>query len=145
MPASKLAAFCSVLPLALAAAGCTGLQAGPETASVTVLPASRDSAFVRARRALQGESFTLDLVDSTGGRLSGTRWPGSNAHLGTSTACHVSFALRIQCDAANSEIATTSRWIAPSSMSEQAPRVCEQERAQVLERTDQVLVPLPTP
>jgi hypothetical protein len=46
---------------------------------------------------LQGESFTLDLVDST------------------------------------------------SSRSEKAPKVCEQERSQVLDRTNQVLAPSPTP
>ena len=95
--------------------------------------------------ALQGESFTLDLVDSTGGRLSGTRWPGSNAQLGTATACHVNVALKIRGDATSSEVASTSRWIAPSSMSEKAPKVCEQERSQVLDRTNQVLVPSPTP
>ncbi|MFL5536166.1 MAG: hypothetical protein ACJ8AP_10720 [Gemmatimonadales bacterium] len=134
-----------MLPVVLAIAGCNGLQAGPETSSVTPVPASRDSAFVRARRALQGESFTLDLVDSSGGRLSGTRWPGSNGQLGTSTACHVNVALKIQGDANSSEVASTSRWIAPSSMSEKAPKVCEQERSQVLDRTNQVLVPSPTP
>jgi len=125
--------------------GCSGLLAGPETASVTPVPASRDSAFVRARRALQAESFTLNRVDSTGGQLSGTRWPGSNAQLGTATACHVTVALQIQGDAARSEVATTSRWVAPGSMSDKAPKVCEQERSQVLERTNQVLVPEPTP
>jgi hypothetical protein len=134
-----------LVPLVLAAVGCSGLLAGPETSSVTPVPASRDSAFVRARRALQAESFTLDRVDSTGGQLSGTRWPGSNARLGTSTACHVTVALQIQGDAARSEVATTSRWVAPSSMSEKAPKVCEQERSQVLDRTKQVLVPEPTP
>jgi hypothetical protein len=134
-----------LLPLVLAAMACSGLLAGPETSSVTPVPASRDSAFVRARRALQAESFTLDRVDSTGGQLSGTRWPGSNAQLGTATACHVTVALQIQGDAARSEVATTSRWVAPSSMSEKAPKVCEQERTQVLERTAQVLVPPATP
>ena len=142
---SRCSAICRVLPLALVMTGCNGLQAGPETSSVTPVPASRDSAFVRARRALQGESFTLDVVDSTGGRLSGTRWPGSNAQLGTATACHVNVALKIQGDATSSEVASTSRWIAPSSMSEKAPKVCEQERSQVLDRTNQVLVPSPTP
>jgi hypothetical protein len=137
--------MCRMLPLALMIASCSGLQAGPDTSSVTPVPASRDSAFVRARRALQGESFTLDLVDSTGGRLSGTRWPGSNARLGTSTACHVGVAMTIRGDANTSEVASTSRWIAPSSMSEKAPKVCEQERSQVLDRTNQVLVPPPTP
>ena len=134
-----------LLPLALATAGCTGLLAGPETSSVTPVPASRDSAFVRARRALQGESFTLDLVDSAGGRIKGTRWPSSSAQLGTSTACHVSVAMRVQGDATRAEVASTSRWIAPGKMSEKAPKVCEQERIQVLERTDLVLVPEPAP
>jgi len=134
-----------LLPLVVAATGCSGLLAGPETASVTPVPASRDSAFVRARRALQAESFTLDRVDSTGGQLSGTRWPGSNAQLGTATACHVTVALQIQGDAARSEVATTSRWVAPASMSDKAPKVCEQERSQVLDRTKQVLVPEPAP
>jgi|GEM_PF-2466948 len=142
---SRCSAICCLLPPALVIAGCSGLQAGPETSSVTPVPASRDSAFVRARRALQGESFTLDLVDSTGGQLSGTRWPGSNAQLGTSTACHVSVALTIRGDANSSEVASTSRWIAPSSMSEKSPKVCEQERSQVSDRTKQVLVPPPTP
>src|SRR6476659_7450520 len=123
--------------------GCNGLQAGPGTSSVTPVPASRDSAFLRARRALQGESFALDVLDSAGGRLSGTRWPGSNAPLGTATACHVNVALKILGDATSAEVVSTSRWIAPSRTSEKAPRVCEQERSQALDRTNQVLVPSP--
>jgi hypothetical protein len=142
---SRFSVICRPLPFLLAIAGCNGLQAGPESSSVIPVPASRDSALVRARRALQGESFTLDLVDSSGGRLSGTRWPGSNAQLGTSTACHVNVALTIRGDANTSEVASTSRWIAPSSMSEKAPKVCEQERSEVLDRTNLVLVPPPTP
>jgi hypothetical protein len=134
-----------VLPLLIASTACTGLFAGPEASSVTTVPASRDSAFVRARRALQGESFTLDLVDSSGGRISGTRWPSSSAPLGTAPACHLGLALQIRGDATHSEVATTSRWIAPRSMSEKAPKVCERERSQVLERTDQVLVPPAAP
>ena len=125
--------------------GCSGLVAGPESSSVTPVPASRDSAYARARRALQGESFTMDVVDSTGGRLVGTRWPSSSAQQGTSPACHVSLALRISGDATRSEVASTSRWIAPEGMSDKAPTVCEQERTGVLERTNQVLVPPATP
>lgn len=132
--------------LALGALACTGRVAGPEASSVTPVPASRDSAYVRARRALQGESFTLDVIDSAGGRLTGTRWPSpSSAQLGTATACHVMLALQIRGDGSRSEVASTSRWLAPGSMSDKAPTVCEQERTQVLERTNQVLVPPPTP
>jgi hypothetical protein len=135
------------MPVALLAGtiACTGLVAGPESQSATPVPASRDSAFVRARRGLQGEGFTIDLADSTGGRLVGTRWPGSNAKLGTSTACHVKVDFHIQGNATSSELTSTSRWIAPGAMSDKAPQVCEQERSQVLARTVQVINPPPTP
>jgi hypothetical protein len=99
------------------AAGCTGLVAGPESRIATPVPASRDSAYVRARRALQGESFTLDVVDSSGGRLSGTRWPSSSAKQGSSAACHVTVALQVQGDANRSEVTTVSSWVAPGGMS----------------------------
>jgi hypothetical protein len=138
--------FLRVIPVLLSvsgAAACTGLVAGPESSKVTPVPASRDSAFVRARRALTGESFTVDKADSSAGVLSATRWPSSTAQQGSAAACHVAVAFRIQGDDNRSEVQTTSRWIAPGSMSDKAPRVCETERSQVVERTDQVLVPPP--
>jgi hypothetical protein len=42
-------------------------------------------------------------------------------------------------------VASTSRWIAPVSMSDKAPTMCEEERSEVLKRTNQVLVPPPVP
>jgi hypothetical protein len=125
--------------------GCTGLIAGPESQSVTPVPASRDSAYVRARRGLTGESFTVDVVDSTGGRLTATRWPSSSGKLGSSQACHVSVALQISGDSAQSEVSATTRWIAPGGMQDEAPTVCEQERKDVLSRLAQTLSPPPTP
>jgi hypothetical protein len=129
----------------VATGACTGLVAGPERSEVTPVPGSRDSAYVRARRALQGESFTMDVVDSTGGRLVGTRWPRSTAPQGTQEACHVSVALQIQGDRERAQVVSKSRWIAPGSMSDKAPKVCEQERSQVLGRTAAALSPPPTP
>ena len=129
--------------LASGLGACTGLVAGPETSNVTPVPASRDSAYVRARRALQGEAFTMDLVDSTGGHLIGTRWPSSSAKQGTQAACHVTVALQIEGDQTHSQVASVSRWVAPGGMADKAPTVCETERTQVLERTAQVLVPTP--
>jgi hypothetical protein len=134
-----------VLLLGPIVAGCTGLVAGPETSNVTPVSASRDSAYTRARRALTGESFTMDLVDSTGGHLVGTRWPSSSAKQGSQAACHVTVAFQIQGDQTHSEVASVSRWVAPRGMADKAPAVCEQERSQVLERTAQVLVPPATP
>ena len=134
-----------LLLIATGAGACSGLVAGPESSSVTPVPASRDSAYVRARRALTGESFTMDVVDSTRGVLTGTRWPSASAQQGSQAACHVTVALRIQGDDNRSEVATTSRWVAPGGMSDKAPKVCEEERRQVLDRTAQVLVPASTP
>ena len=134
-----------LLLIATCAGACSGLVAGPESSSVTPVPASRDSAYVRARRALTGESFTMDVVDSTRGVLTGTRWPSASAQQGSQVACHVTVALRIQGDDNRSEVATTSRLVAPGGMSDKAPKVCEEERRQVLDRTAQVLVPAATP
>ena len=131
--------------LASGIGACTGLVAGPETSSVTPVPASRDSAYVRARRALQGESFTLDVVDSTGGVLTGRRWPSASARQGTSPACQVIIVLSIKGDQSRSEVTSVSRWVSPGGMADKAPEVCEQERSEVLERTAQVLVPPATP
>jgi hypothetical protein len=131
------------LLVALVSAGCTGLVAGPESQSATPVPASRDSAFVRARRALTGEQFTIDLADSTAGRFVATRWPGSNAKLGTATACHVRVEYQIRGDNTSAQVESTSRWLAPGYMSDKAPQVCEQERSQVLERAALVLNPPP--
>lgn len=139
---SRLALF---LFIAVGGNACTGLVAGPERQSVTPVPASRDSAYVRARRGLQGESFTFDVVDSTAGRLVGTRWPGASAKQGSAEACHISAALQIKGNGNESEVAATSRWVAPVVMEEQAPDVCEKERIALLERIAQVLVPPATP
>ena len=134
-----------LLLIASGVGACSGLVAGPESSSVTPIPASRDSAYARARRALQGESFTLDVVDSASGILTGTRWPSASAKQGSSAACHVTVALQIKGDNNSSEVASTSRWVAPGGMSDKAPTVCEEERRQVLDRAAQVLVPAATP
>ncbi len=134
-----------LLLLSFSAGACSGLVAGPESSSVTPVPASRDSAYVRSRRALQGEAFTLDVVDSAGGRLTGTRWPSASAQQGTSAACHVMVALQIQGNRNSSEVTSTSRWVAPGGMSDKASTVCEKERSEVLDRTAQVLAPPAAP
>ncbi|MFL5514899.1 MAG: hypothetical protein ACJ8DJ_02005 [Gemmatimonadales bacterium] len=133
------------LPLALAllGGGCTGLVAGPEVAATTPVLASRDSAYVRARRGLTTESFTMDVVDSTRGRLTGTRYPGSNAQMGTGPRCRVVLAMDVSGGADAGEVSTTSRWVAPDQMADKAPQVCEQERQDVLQRLTETLVPPP--
>lgn len=124
---------------------CAGLVAGPEVAASRSIPVSRDSAYVRARRGLSSETFTLDVVDSTRGHLTGTRYPSRTAQLGTAASCRVVLAMDLAGDTRESTISTTSRWVAPDAMSDKAPQVCEQERQQVLGRLDETLTPPAAP
>ncbi len=137
----RLAAILAFLAVQTGVTGCTGLVAGPEVKASTPVSASRDSAYARTRRALQAESFTLDKVDSSEGQLTGTRYPSSDAKLGTSSRCRVLLALQVRGSDQEAEVVSTSRWAAPDAMSEEAPEVCEQERSEVLDRMDEVLVP----
>ena len=139
---ARLIAIAAVV--SLAAAGCTGLAAGPEASAQTPVPVSQDSAWARARRALSSEAFTLDVVDSSGGRLIGTRYPSAGAKQGTQPACSMTLALGIRGDAEQSELSSTSRWIASEKMADKAPEVCERERTQVLERIATTVAPPPT-
>jgi hypothetical protein len=127
----------------LATTGCTGLAAGPEASAQTPVPVSRDSAWVRARRALTSEAFTLDLVDSTGGRLIGTRYASAGAKQGTQPACRMTLALDIRGNAEQSELSSTSRWVASEKMADNAPEVCERERTQLHERIASTVAPPP--
>jgi hypothetical protein len=133
----------ALLAAAPLSAGCTGLVAGPEVAASTPVPAPRDSAYTRARRGLTSESFTMDVVDSSHGHLTGTRYPSSNAQLGTSARCRVTVDLSVAGDASASTVSTATRWVAPEQMADKAPQVCEQERKDVLDRINLVLVPPP--
>lgn len=127
------------------ATACTGLVAGPETTATAPVTVSRDSAYVRARRAVTAEAFTVDIADSLGGRITGTRYASSNARLGSQAACRVRLALQVRGDRQGGEVATTSRWLAPKPMEEKAATVCEKERNDVLTRVNQTIEPPPAP
>jgi hypothetical protein len=85
----------------------------------------------------------VDVVDSTGGRLIGTRYASANAKQGTQPACRMTLALGIRGDAQQSELSSTSRWVASEKMADKAPEVCERERTQVLERIASTIAPPP--
>jgi hypothetical protein len=138
MQVKARALFLTILSSATA---CTGLVAGPEATAIAPVTASRDSAYVRARRAVQAEAFTVDIVDSLGGHITGIRYPSSNAQIGSSAACRVRLVLQVRGDSARAQVATTSSWLAPEPMAEQAPTVCEKERAEVLTRVTQTIEP----
>ena len=84
----------------------------------------------------------MDVVDSTHGRLTGTRYPSSNAQMGTAARCRVVLAMDVLGGADAGEVSTTTtRWVAPEQMADKAPRVCEQERHDVVQRLTETLVP----
>jgi hypothetical protein len=126
--------------LALIIVGCTGLAAGPEVSTSTPVPVSRDSAYVRAKRAVQAEGFTLDVQDSLRGQLAGLRYPSANARMGTAAVCRVQLALALHGGPERTDLGWTSRWIAPGAMAE-SPEVCETDRTETLARIEQVIVP----
>jgi hypothetical protein len=130
---------------ALSLGGCTGLVAGPESSQVTPVSASRDSAYARARRALQAETFTVDVADSVGGHVVATRYAGSSAKPGNPAACRLKVALDVQGSRERAQVATTSRWVAPEPMQRQTPQVCEKERSEVVARVVETIEPPPTP
>ena len=123
--------------------GCTGLVAGPETSVATPVPVSRDSAWVRTRRAATAEAITIDIADSANGRIAGTRYSDPKARVGSATSCRVRLALQIQGDDKQSQLATTSRWMAPEQMGDTASKVCDKERTDVLTRITQTVAPTP--
>jgi hypothetical protein len=126
--------------LALIVVGCTGLAAGPEVSTSTPAPVSRDSAYVRAKRAVQAEGFTLEVQDSLNGKLAGLRYPSANPRMGTAAACRVQLTLALHGGPERADLGWTSRWIAPVAMAE-SPKVCETDRTETLARIEQVIVP----
>ena len=135
-PLAALPCFALVL-----LAACTGLAAGPEVSAVTPVAASKDSAWVRAKRALTAEVFTLDAQDSLGGRLTAMRYPSASAKPGTAAACRVGLALAIEGADDQAKLSTTSRWIAPALTSASNAGLCEQERQETLDRILLVVAP----
>lgn len=122
---------------------CTGLVAGPETSSATPAPVSRDSAWVRARRAATAEAITIDVADSASGRIVGTRYSDPKTKVGSATSCRLKLTLQVRGNDRQSELGTTSRWLAPEQMGDTASKVCDRERTDVLARIAQTVSPPP--
>jgi len=133
----SLSALLCLLALQVA---CTGLTAGPEVAASSVAPIPRDTAWVRTKRALQAEVFTIAAEDSLGGRITGMRYPSATAKLGTPAACRVLVSYAIVGESGSVELASTSRWIAPEAMAAK-PDMCEEDREETLARIQQTVVP----
>jgi hypothetical protein len=113
--------------------------------AVTPVAASRDSAWVRAKRALTAEVFTLDVQDSLTGHLTAMRYPSATAKVGTAAACRVQVALALEGSAPATSLASSSRWIAPAVSQDSNAKICEQERQATLERIVAVVAPPPAP
>jgi hypothetical protein len=60
--------------------------------------------------------------------------------MGTAARCRVVLAMDVS-GADAGQVSTTTRWVAPEQMADKAPRVCEQERHDVVQRLTETLVP----
>ncbi len=140
---NRLSLLTTLLGSAASLGGCSGLVAGPEVLATTPVPASRDSAYTRARRGLTAEAFTMDVTDSVHGLLVGTRFASAGAKLGTPNVCRVLLRMSVSGGPDAAEVSTTTRWVAPDEMTGTAPEICDEERQGVLERINQTLTPPP--
>ncbi|HUR95108.1 MAG TPA: hypothetical protein VMY76_11025 [Gemmatimonadales bacterium] len=130
----------SPFALLFLSAACTGLSAGPEVSASMPVPVSRDSAWVRAKRALQAEVFSISGEDSLQGRISAMRYPSTSAKVGTAAACRVQMSLTIGGAPESAELVSTTRWIAPTGMAAH-PDVCEEDRQETLDRIALTIAP----
>lgn len=136
----RLPAHCTLPCLVLLSAACTGLAAGPEVSASAPVPIPRDSAWVRAKRALQSEVFSITVEDSARGRLSAMRYPSATAKVGTRGACRVELLLTIAGVPDTVELLSTSRWIAPTAMAA-TPGTCEEDRQETVDRIQLTIAP----
>lgn len=129
--------LCSLLLLP----ACTGLAAGPAVQTSAAVPVARDSAWARARRGFSAEVMTIDLADSLGGTLRGRRYPKSSALESAPEQCQVAVNLTFATAGDATGLSWDSRWIAPKELAASKADFCERERAQLIERIQQTILP----
>jgi hypothetical protein len=114
-------------------------MAGPATSSASVIPAGRDSTWVRARRAMAADFFTLDVADSGAGVLSGVRHPKPGVLAMDPYACrlHVTYAMAPGADSTPVEV--KAQWAAPARKDGTPTLDCAPEMADVVGRMNGVL------
>ena len=139
MTRSRTFAALTVLALAGGLSACTGLMAGPAVSTASVIPAGRDSTWVRARRAMAADFFTLDVADSVAGVMSGVRHPRPGVLAMDPYACrlHVTYAMAPGADSTPVEVRT--QWTAPAKQDHTPTVDCVPEMADVIGRMDGVL------
>ena len=124
-------------------ASCTGLQAGPVVTTSGTITASRDSAWVRARRGFSAEVMTLDMVDSVGGVLTGRRYPKSSDPETSVVQCQIVVKLKLAPSGEGTDTGWDSRWVAPMELATNKPEMCDRERETVVARIQQTIQPTP--
>jgi hypothetical protein len=140
MARSRSSAALIVVALAGGLSACTGLMAGPAATTTAVIPADRDSTWVRARRAMAADFFTLDVADSVGGVMTGVRHPKPGVLAIDPFACrlHVTYALGAGTD--STPVQVTTLWTAPAKQDGTPTVDCAPEMADVVSRMEGVLV-----
>ncbi len=139
MARSRIPAALALVTLAGALSACTGLMAGPATSSASVIPAGRDSTWVRARRAMAADFFTLDVADSVAGVISGVRHPKPGVLAMDPYACRLHLTYLMAGGADSTPVQVKQQWAAPAKKDGTPTVDCAPEMADVVSRMDGVL------
>lgn len=123
-----LATACTLLP------ACTGLMAGPTSQASTVVPVGKDSAWVRAKRAMTAEVFSFETQDSANGLLYGVRHPKPGTLEADPLSCRLHVTYRVSGSGGESTVASEALYAVPRGKDGQPTAKCDGEMADALER-----------
>ena len=139
MARSRITAVLTLVALAGGSAACTGLMAGPATSTSSVVPVGRDSTWVRARRAMAADFFTLDVADSVAGVMSGVRHPKPGVLAMDPFACRLHVTYQMAPGTDTTAVEGKQQWTAPAKQDGTPTVDCAPEMADVVTRMDGVL------
>ncbi|MBK6423515.1 MAG: hypothetical protein IPF77_15105 [Gemmatimonadetes bacterium] len=123
-----LATACALLP------ACTGLMAGPSAQASSVAPVGKDSAWVRAKRAMTAEVFSFEVQDSINGLIYGVRHPKPGTLEADPLSCRLHVTYRVSGSAGESTVASEALYAVPKGKDGQPTAKCDGEMADALQR-----------
>ncbi len=131
----------SALVIVSLAVACTGLVAGNQVSNTTPAQVPRDTAYARARRALQAEVFTFQTQDSVRRQLSAIRYPSASTKAGDPIACRLHLTVAMSDGADQVDVTTTGLWTAPQTPDGRGTAPCDQELTDVMGRIENQIAP----
>lgn len=119
---------------------CTGLMAGPAQQSSSIAPVGRDSAWVRARRAMASEVFSVEMQDSVRGVLYGVRHPRPGTLAADIFACRLHVTYSLQGDGTETTVERQTQYTVPRGANGRPTVGCDEDLAEVVGRMDTTIM-----